>query len=134
MAIERIHFEGGLEIVQDIPADLQIRAAALAFAEAREALPEGSYDLTPEWWEKHHLRHTLRVLPDGTGIFRGYPRFDDVGTTTYPGRTYRRGGITTRLPADDEIVSVSGTRPDRKTLGIYEIVLFQRGPNPPKRA
>lgn len=137
--IGRLHFEHGLPLDLSKDVDLQVVDALVAHETEIQYLPlrRDRYRLTPEWWTKHILEHSIEVHPDGTGTYYAIPREDDphpetAGTIelSQHGSIRRNGGRIVDLPQDEWKVVLAGPLEDRKTIGIHEIVIFVPGPSP----
>jgi hypothetical protein len=135
MTIERLHSEDGYPLDLGKSPMEQIAKILVDHRAQVQALPEGEYNLTPKWWTKHLMEHKLKVLENGSGIYHSVPRESGVGTIDFSQRgpnQYKPGGNVSYLPQDNEIAVVGGPLKDRKTMGVYEIIVYTPGPSPKK--
>jgi len=135
MTIERLHFEKGMPLPSGGSLD-EIERIILENQDQIISLPEGEYDLTPQGWKKHPHLHQLTVLKDGTGVYRAIPREKNAGTISLSreGRgRFQMGVQTIRIPEDQSVAILAGPLEDRKTLGLYEIILYSSGENSQKK-
>lgn len=142
MTIEHYRFAAGYPLGDD-PRQVfvALNKAIAAHSEegnSREILSEGIHGITPPSWRGHLSEHFVEVHPDGTGTYCTYPRDDHAAYRFSDGRPTQRGGVTVLLPQEQPFVAITALMPsrppERPLLGIFELVIYRRGLNPPRRA
>lgn len=133
MTIERLSSDDGFKIDATKGTVDQILELLEKNKDLIRTLPPGRYDLTPEWWTKHNYIHILHVFPDGSAAYEAIPRFKDAGAFSFDrGKAgeFVTGSVVKMVPKDQNPVVVSGPLKDRKTIGVYEVILWHSGESP----
>lgn len=127
--IARIEFADGIELPRN-PETLHhdIGGLLLANIDYSEILTPGAYDITPAIWTKHASNHELVVFDNGEGLYRMFPRYQDVGfiesDDTGKMSAFRRGGRQQPLNEDQPLAVVAGGHPTKRTLQIYNLLAY----------
>lgn len=133
MTIERLHSEEGFPLDSKKPAEEQIKKIVGDNKASVETLSEGVYDLTPKWWTKHLMTHALKVLENGSAIYKATPREKGIGVINLDQggfNQFKPGEHIAYMPRDTNTIMVGGPLKDKKTIGVYEIIIYTPGPNP----
>src|SRR3989344_2152233 len=135
MTIERISFEEGL-LVTD-PSKLVPAKIATEYIDKVVPLPVDEYNITPSVWLKRNNDYNLIVNPDGSGILRILPRYNDVRTREISSDSktpWVKGGKTYNIPSDQPTFVIAGPKPNHPNIYIFEFIFYIPGPSPLKIA
>jgi len=137
MTIERMHFENGYPLkFSGKTINSQIEDIYIFNQHKIKTLPEGEYNLTPQWWVKDFVENSLSVFKDGSAIYKTIPLNDEVITVDYDQEGIGRrksGKQILHLPTDVEITVVVGPLEDKPSIGVYDIILYNPGDSPKKQ-
>lgn len=125
--ISRIEIPNGIEIVDLYDAPYALARIAIEHDIPPEVLTTGTYDVTPKIWTRHTHKHEVTVLDNGEGLYRMYPREDNVSITEYlggEGLGTRSGGRVNPINADTPVAAVLGGHPFKKGLYVFGIFTF----------
>lgn len=125
--ISHIEIPNGIEIVDLNDASYALARIALENDIQPVVLPTGTYNVTPKIWTRHTHIHEVTVLDNGEGLYRMYPREDNVSITEYLGGEElgtRSGGRVNPINADSPQAAILGGHPHKKGLYVFGIFTF----------
>lgn len=108
MAVERIHFKGGIEVVSFLPSRAHLETLIETHRDQGELVPPGGYEVTPDAAFKSPYRQYLLVFDRGRGRFRA-------------------GGQEMKIEEGSMPVPVMTRNPGSGTIQIHDIVRFVPG-------
>lgn len=129
MTIHRLSFKEGYPIELRAPIKEQVAKAVEKHVDKIQQVPEGEYDLTPQWGSGA-FKHQLTVLENGEGLYRTIPDGNDDAGMVDHNNEFRKGGNLIQLPQESRFSSVIASSSDLKGVALYEVVLFTPGPSP----
>jgi len=133
MTIERLSSDDGFKLDPKGDTTDRILNLLIRNSDLIRTLPPGRYDITPKWWTKHNFIHIVHVFPNGTAAYEGVPRFKDARAISFDkGKAgeFVTGSVVKMVPKDQNPVIVGGPLKDRKTMGVYEVILWHSGESP----
>jgi hypothetical protein len=131
MTIERLHFEKKFEMKFGELTDEQVEKIFADNKDNVQILHEGECDLTPNL--NSSMKHTLKVLENGNGIYKAGPRSEKVKVTGISSREHNPEWYIILLRQSTDRVVINSRIKGAEVASIHEIIRYVSGPSPKKQ-